>query len=43
VGARHDGWFVQNRRCHYQLGLDIDPDRSETWLAAFFADLALVV
>src|ERR1700709_964227 len=25
VGARHDGWFVQNRRCHYQLGLDIDP------------------
>ncbi|MCU1608505.1 MAG: hypothetical protein JWM45_421 [Pseudonocardiales bacterium] len=27
VGARHDGWFVQNRRCHYQLGLDIDPRR----------------
>src|ERR1700716_4309559 len=25
VGARHDGWFVQNRRCHYQLGLDIGP------------------
>jgi hypothetical protein len=25
TGARHDGWFVQDRRCHYQLGLDIDP------------------
>jgi hypothetical protein len=25
VGARHDGWFVQNRRGHYQPDLDIDP------------------
>ena len=43
VRARHDGWFVQNRRCHYQLGLISTQDRSETWLAAIFVDLTLVV
>ena len=43
VGTRHDGRFVQYRRGHYQLGLDIDPRPVRDMASSDFTELALVV